>query len=690
MHGEGDCKVVILQVWCPRFSVSSLQQHPEEWTPSEGRSLQKNRFASLSDRHNFYKESPMPKRRTRFALLLSGCLFLFFGFDSSPGLAAENSAQQFWAFERLHHSQIPVVTNAAWARTPIDSFIAAAQQRAGLKPNPPFDRRRLIRRVYFDLIGLPPSPAEVEAFVSDPSPSAYEHLINQLLVSPHYGERWGRHWLDVARYADSMGYRYDDNTASSYAYRDFVIDAFNDDLPFDTFVRWQLAGDELAPDNPAALAATGFCAVGPKERNEGTAKNKLENRYNELDDIVTTTFNSMLALTVQCARCHNHKFDPISQREYYQLSKAFMSAERRELPLPNSPEQKKCLAYVDTTSQSAPSFVLRRGDFERKEDEVSLRFLEVVSKPGYQIEPAPAGAKTTFQRAALAKWITDPEAGAGHLLARVIVNRLWFYHFGEGLVRTPDDFGSQGDRPALPDLLDWLAQKLIADGWKLKSIHKLILLSAVYQQDSQPDETRAAIDPENRLWWQRRPLRLDAEVLRDSILAVSGKLNPTMHGPGVFLPVPPEMILSALGQSYPKAIEDGPAICRRSVYAFVKRTVPAPIIQTFDGPDTSASCGRRTQTTVAPQALLLMNDEFIRRRSRDFAVRVAAEAGQPPPLEVDRAFQLALGRAASADELERGRQFLEEQTAKHRGDSQAALTDFCQVLFGLNEFIYVE
>jgi hypothetical protein len=755
--------------------------------------------------------------------LFSWAALLFF--LAFSGVSADPAADH-WAFRPLNRPVIPQPVASNWARTPIDSFILKKQEAQGLRPNPELDRRGLLRRIYFDVIGLPPAPEEVESFVDDPAPDAFEKRVDQLLQNPHYGERWGRHWLDVARYADSMGYRFDDNTPSAYAYRDFVINAINQDLPFDQFIRWQLAGDELAPDHPPALAATGFCAVGPRERDEGTARNRLETRYNELDDIVSTAFSATLALSMNCARCHDHKYDPISQREYYQVLKAFKPGRRTQVPMrtleeriqwaaweqereasdrafaswrrensarlapilaesleplleesrrleavfaekysgtvPNDPQKLAQLvreqgrdvlsqeqhrryqqlerdlekkteqtihdrnlmreglpqelfeewaawrgrkakilaekprdpqlahAYVDAGVDPAPSHLLIRGDPDRKAEEVPLGFLQVLSAPGYEPAPAPEGAAGTFQRAALAEWLTDVDAGAGRLLARVTANRLWHFHFGEGLVRTLNDFGTQGEPPALPELLDWLAVALIESGWSLKAMHKLILNSAVYQQNNDDDAARAALDPENRFWWRRAPLRLEAEILRDSILAVTGRLNPVMHGPGVMLPVPPDLILSRLGQSYPTDIQDGPDTWRRSVYAFYKRTVPVPMFQVFDAPDGSSSCARRFQTTVAPQALLLMNDDFIRSRSRDFAKRLEMTSEREPARAVRHAFSLALSRSPTEQEVRRAMSFLETQTALHGGDAREALADFCQTLLCLNEFIYID
>lgn len=756
-----------------------------------------------------------------FVVLLCAVLLVLAG--SAAGQTAETGPH--WAFQPLQQTPTPrPMDEAGWARTDIDRFILARQEQAGLSPNPEADRVTLIRRAYFDLIGLPPSPEQIDAFIADPDPAAYDKLIGQLLASEHYGERWGRHWLDAARYGDSRGYRYDDPIPFAWAYRDFVIRAFNDDLPFDTFVRWQLAGDELEPGNPAALAATGFLAVGPAERDEGTDRNKLENKYNELDDMVSTTFTATLGLSMNCARCHDHKFDPIGIDEYYSVTTAFMTGQRQVRPMLTSeqeveyqaweasvdraqrdfarwkrdnraaiqaaldrhtqnqrqrietveqaflsalgndlpadqsiadaiqeqgpaligqaetrryaelvkqlgnqqrqiqrdpermrtglgpekfeqwdahqrtisrlqraePEVRKAQVFVEDTDQPEAGVILERGSIDHPGQSVVAGHLGVLTAADY----APPDldrpvANSTYQRAELAYWLTDVDHGAGFLLARVIVNRVWLNHFGQGLVRTPDDFGTQADPPALPALLDHLALELIDSGWSIKDLHRSIMTSAVYRQSTAHDDIRAELDPENRLWWRRSPRRMEAEILRDAMLAVSGELNPEMFGPSVYLPIPEEAIITRLGKAYPKDIADGPAIHRRSVYAFVMRTVPVPMFQAFDAADPSASCGRRIETTVAPQALFLMNSDFARRRSAGFADRLLAASADPAE-QIDLGFTLTLGRPATDQERGQSLAFLQAQRARHDGDAKAALTDFCQVLFSTNAFIFID
>ena len=421
----------------------------------------------------------------------------------------------------------------------------------------------MIRRLYFDLIGLPPTPQELDAIRADASSDWYEKLVDKLLANEHFGERQARHWLDVARYADSDGYEPDADRPGMYHYRDFVIRSFNSDLPFDTFVKWQLAGDEYAPQNPEALAATGFLAAGPVSvltiKDEGTPAERAQYRADEMDDMVSTVGSAMLGMTVACARCHDHKYDPIPTRDYYRMAAAFTSTKRigfswKSDKKSDEESDKKSdkemdafarpLGITDESASPVESFLFAHGDPTRHKEPVTVGFLSVLEPNGtpdrWLVKTKPAQAHTTFQRTALAEWLTDADHGAGRLLARVIVNRLWQHHFGEGLVRTPGDFGAQGERPTHPELLDYLATELIANGWHLKPIHRLILLSAAYRQDVAFDPAKSAIDPDNRLLWHRRPMRLESEALRDAILAAGGKLKLNLYGPSVKPFIPPE------------------------------------------------------------------------------------------------------------------------------------------------------
>jgi mono/diheme cytochrome c family protein len=879
-------------------------------------------------------------------------------------------ARKFWSFERLKQVQPPQVKDTAWPRTPADNFVLAKLEAASLAPNPTVDKRTLIRRAYFDLIGLPPSPEEVTAYLADESPHAYQKVLDRLLASPRYGERWGRHWLDLVRFAESHGFEHDYDRPTAYHYRDFVIQALNEDLPFDTFVKWQLAGDEFAPDNDLALRATGFLAAGVHSTQ--ITKNEVEkHRYDEMDDILSTVSTSMLGLTVGCARCHDHKFDPILQADYYRMLSTFTTTVRTEIELNLGPEayqhakaafdkehaplvvavekfEKEQLAdrfakwedagnakvdkykwqIVEATgvvsaggatftrqddgsylasgknadfdtytmtvrteltgitsvrlealadpslvksgpgragngnfalsdfritaapadgnsppvavklmnsratfeqkglpiaatidadeksawavdpqfgkdhaaafdterevgvtggtlltftlqfnnnkghnigrvrlalstaprgadlkadaigqtvvaalatprngrtpeqsaallkwyrttdaewiklnkqvtdhSQKAPkpnlvkvlasseglpavrlhsqgadflneTHFLRRGDPEQKEGVAPAGLLQVLTSPGQEsrwLVAPPQGWRTSYRRTALANWMTDSEQGAGHLLARVIVNRLWQHHLGRGIVATPSDFGHRGEAPTHPELLDWLAGELIRNKWQLKPLHKLIMSSAVYQEGSTIDEAKGRVDRENKLLWRRPIQRLEGEVIRDSLLAVGGVLDDRMYGPGT---------LDAASR-------------RRSVYFTVKRSKLMPMMQVFDWPDGLQGIAERGTTTIAPQALLLMNNPQVRIYARGFARRAAPAADTPLPDAVKAAYLIAIARPPSVDELADSLVFLAEQTSSYHAagkpnSRELALTDFCQSLMCLNEFAYID
>jgi hypothetical protein len=668
-------------------------------------------------------------------------------------------AREFWSFQPLRRGEPPQVKNHDWCRTPVDRYILAKLEGVGIPPNAPINKRPLIRRACFDLTGLPPTPEDVEAFLNDPAPGAYEKLLDRLLGSPHYGERWARHWLDVARFAESHGFEHDYDRPTAYHYRDFVIKALNDDLPYDTFVKWQLAGDEFEPDNILALTATGFLAAGVHSTQ--ITKNEVEkHRYDEMDDMSATIGTAMLGLTIGCARCHDHKFDPIPQRDYYQLVSTFTTTVRSEVEVNFDPERykkaraafeaeqkvrraalqkfeaeqlpvrsakwagvlwrpepigvfmawyrlhdadwRKLYKEVQDHSKQAPkipkalisseglppvrlhtqgsdffseTYFLNRGDPNQKEGVAPQGFLQVLTTgpdKNWRVEP-PKGWRTSYRRRALANWLTDVDHGAGHLLARVIVNRLWQHHMGRGIVATPSDFGTRGERPTHPELLDWLATQLIKHNWRLKPIHKLIMSSAVYMQSSQIDEAKASKDRDNRLFWHRPRHRLEAEVVRDNLLAVSGMLDPSMFGPGT--------------------LDEGSK--RRSIYFTVKRSKILPMMQVFDAPDALASLGERPTTTIAPQALMLMNNPNVRGYAKSFARRVAADAKIALEDAVRTAYLIALAREPGAEELADSVSFVKRQAESYEEASKPdssglAFADLCQALMCLNDFVYVD
>lgn len=882
--------------------------------------------------------------------------------------------RDFWSFRPLQPVAPPDLQNGIWGDSAVDRFILAAQEQAGLTPNPEASRAELVRRLYFDLLGLPPTPEQVASFVNDPAPDAYEQLVDRLLADPHYGERWGRRWLDLARFGESHGFEHDYDRPTAFHYRDFVIEAFNSGMPFDQFVRWQIAGDEFAPQDRLAQMATGFLAAGVHSTQ--ITKNEVEkHRYDEMDDMLSTIGTSLLGLTVGCARCHDHKFDPIPQADYYRLLSAFTTTIRSEVDLDFDPEwygkakteydrehapltvaveayerdvlpgkylewkaagsnlsqlaagwwapkietlessgkanfepqpdgsyllaganpdhdtwtvrftthrpqlqaiRIEALAHsslkrggpgradngnfaltnlqvairpvgkanaptqpvkltvaratfeqnglpvaaaIDDNTGSAwavdpefgkdhagvfvaaepfgfeggtevtltltfqnnvhhaighprfsfseqpdlpattgPAFgdrlydlltkptdsltdaerievlawfrtldsgwkqlddaraahaatepkprlqkvliateglpavklhtqaekeflptthFLKRGDPNNKDGEAHLGFLQVLM-PGPAAaerwrEAPPEGWRTSYQRRALANWLLDPQDGAGNLLARVIVNRLWQHHLGRGIVATPSDFGTRGEPPTHPELLDWLAGELLRHNWDLRPIHREILNSAVYRQTGVTDDARLAKDRENRWLWHRPRHRLEAEVIRDATLAISGQLDDRLYGPGT--------------------LDEGHR--RRSIYFMIKRSHLIPMMTVFDAPDGTSSIADRPQTTIAPQALLLMNNSQVRLAARALADRVAAESEQNSTSLVRHAFRVAVQREPSAGESADLSAFLDQQAISHgRGDRAAglnvALADLCQVLFCLNEFVYVD
>jgi cytochrome c553 len=879
----------------------------------------------------------------------------------------EPEAKQWWAFEPLKKTTPPAVKNEAWAKTAIDRFILAKLETAGIAPNPIASREQLIRRASFDLTGLPPTPEEVEAFVKDASADAWPKLIDRLMASPHYGERWGRHWLDLARFAESHGFEHDYDRPTAYHYRDFVIEAFNRNLRYDTFVKWQLAGDEYEPENPLALKATGFLAAGVHSTQ--ITKSEVEkHRYDELDDKLHTTTTAMLGLTLGCARCHDHKYDPLPARDYYRMLSTFTTTVRSEVeialdsaayakakeafdrehvPLSDavkkyeaeqlaagfeawqkseaakaqpvweilevesakSKEGSKLTIHPDgsllasdksakfdtytivakTTSRrlhsvrlealAHPSFpksgpgragngnfaltdlkieatpindpkakptavklknaratfqqaglpvaavidadpksawavdgqigkdhaavfdletpldaergflltftlsfnnndghqigrprlsiaggdipqdlraagalgkvrsllsiapekrtaeqkaallewykpqdagwaklnqirlahtakapqptktkilvateglpairlhtqgddflkethYLRRGDPDNKEGVADQGFLQVLMpSPDAQSrwqKPMPAGSRVSGRRKAMAEWLTDVDQGAGRLLARVMVNRVWQKHLGRGIVATPSDFGNRGEAPTHPELLDWLAQHFIDSGWDIQALHKLILTSAVYQQTSTNEEGKQKLDRDNKLFWKNPSRRLEAEVIRDALLAVSGELDPKMFGPGT---------LDERSK-------------RRSIYFTVKRSKLMPMMVIFDAPEALNGVAERPTTTIAPQALHLLNNANMRLYSRSFAKRIEGPSTEE---SVRLAYRNALGRSPSAEELKEGVAFIEQEMATYPASDadrrHKALADFCQVVMCLNEFVYVD
>ncbi len=605
-------------------------------------------------------------------------LFLVVNFLIAVGLWSASAADRsFWSFRALQVVE-PPEDPSGWAETPIDQFIAAKYREHGLTPNPAAERLRLARRASLDLTGLPPTPDAMERFLSEVDHElAWESLIDDLLASTHHGERWARYWMDVARFGESDGFEHDTDRSQAYHYRDFLIKAFNQDMPYDQFVRWQLAGDELAPDNPLALMATGFLVAGvfPTQLTEAEFESA---RYDELDDMSATTGVAFLGLSIGCARCHDHKFDPISEVDYYRLTSSFTTAIRSESEVSLDGEATKvllCSEGVNPLKHNAdgrgyPHFyeathILKRGDVKMKQEVATQDFIPVLMRPGkeashWQHEAPSEDSKLSYRRSALGRWLTDPEDGAGHLAARVMVNRVWQVHFGQGLVTTPNDFGTQGELPSHPELLDWLAHDLIAHGWKLKRLHKQIMMSAVYQLSTAHQAQAAAIDDTNTYLWHFTTRRLEAEAIRDSLLSVSGLLDPTPYGPGTL----------------------DTSMRRRSVYFTIKRSKLVSSMLVFDWPEHLVSIGQRVSTTIAPQALYFLNSP----QARQYAESLAARGK-----DIQGAYRIALNRPATAVEIDGGASFMRSQALHHPANQakQSAFVDFCQALLASNEFLYL-
>jgi hypothetical protein len=605
-----------------------------------------------------------------------------------------------WAFQRVKRPPVPAVKDRAWVANPVDAFVLARLEAKDLRPNPPASKRALIRRLYYDLTGLPPTPGEVEAFVADGSPDAYEALVERLLASPHYGEKWGRHWLDLVRFAETNSYERDNPKPFAWRYRDYVIRAFNQDKPYDHFVREQLAGDELADSTADALIATGYYRLGIWD-DEPT--DRLQARYDGLDDIVATTGQVFLGLTVDCARCHDHKIDPIPQKDYYRLVAFFQNINhyRNGGPTDVRPidtgragpaasrwrtrEQALCVTEAGRTAP--PTYVLLRGNPHVKGARVEPAFPVILGGRAPVLPAPPEGARSSGRRRVLADWIVS---GDNPLAARVMANRVWQYHFGRGIVRSPNNFGLQGDKPTHPELLDWLAVELVRQGWRLKPLHRLILTSNAYRMSSRGDRTALAADPANDLLWRFDMRRLTAEEIRDSILAVTGTLNPRMYGPGVYPAIPREVLASQSmpGKGWGKS---SPAEqSRRSVYVHVKRSLLTPLLESFDLAETDRSAPVRFSTTQPTQALHLLNSAFLNRQAALLAGRLRREAGDDAAKQVRRALFLATARPPTDAEVKRGMGLIAAFQEKDGASAKMALEYFCLLVLNLNEFVYLD
>jgi len=745
-----------------------------------------------------------------------------------PGLAISDDERSHWSFQPVQRPSVPEVQNPALVRTPIDAFLLAVLEGKGLSFGAEADRPTLIRRLYFDLTGLPPSPSAVDQFVHDRAPDAYERLVDQLLASLAYGEHWGRHWLDVVGYADSNGYSESDSPRKwAFRYRDYVIRALNDDKPWNEFLVEQLAGDELlsqplenlTPEQADQLIATGMLRMGPDGTSDGAVDQNLA-RNDVIANTIKIVSTSVLGLTVACAQCHDHRYDPISQADYYGLRAIFEPAydwknwrspdarlvslwndetrkqaaaaeaelqeitrqrnaeldqlvtqtfERELAKLPTEMQAAARLAHdasadkrsneqlelikqhpflnVDRSTvylylpdrltefnkrwderteaagkkKPAEDFVqclteipgqipttklFARGDSNSPKQDIAPGELTVLNAEGFTIASDDPQLATSGRRLAYARHLTD---GRHPLVARVLVNRFWLHHFGRGLVATPADFGILGQPPSHPELLDWLADDFMAGGWKLKRLHRTIVTSTAYRQSSQHRPEHDAVDPENRLLGRMPSRRLQAEMLRDALLATSGRLSDKVFGPPV--PITPDDVgqivvgadtRDSSGRPTGKVVDLGEDEFRRSIYVQVQRSKPLGLLETFDAPTMSPNCEQRASSTNAPQSLMLMNNAFVLQQADAMAERIEREVGGDLSAQFQRAWQMAYCRAPSASQLQAGVAFLGEQAAiiaaKPRAEPQAessapervALSNLCQALVMSNGFLYVD
>jgi hypothetical protein len=615
--------------------------------------------------------------------------------DRDERTTSVRAGRDWWSLQAVKRPEVPRAVRTDWTRNPIDAFILAKLEAIGMTPAPQADRRILIRRAYFDLLGLPPSEQEVSAFLRDQSPDAYERLISRLLASPHFGERYGRYWLDLARFAETSGYERDQEKPGAWKYRDWVVLALNEDKPYDKFVHEQLAGDELPDRDVQTVTATGFLRLGTWNDEPNDPQ---DYKYERLEDLVHVTTTAFLGVTVKCARCHDHKFDPIPQRDYYRIAAAFWPGpiEPRERALLGGPSRNELgydvLGWTDVTRSPADFHLLKKGEYNRPGPVVPPGALSMISTLDKPFPEPPPAAKTTQRRLNLAEWITDPK---NPLSARVYVNRLWQHHFGRGLVSSANNFGFNGQKPSHPELLDWLADEFVRGGWQSKRLHFLMMTSRAYQQSSvhPAQESFATKDPDNQFLWRGTRRRQDAEALRDAILASSGRLDLRMGGPS-FRPAISQEALEGLSQKgrdfVPSpASEQG----RRSLYLYSRRGLVAPLLTTFDFCDTTQPCGQRDVSVVAPQALALMNGAFALEQSQAVAERVAALAGQDRAARASAAWWIVLARDPSKTELEAAMGHIERQRQQFRGDPSAdslALASLCHVLINSNEFIFVD
>jgi hypothetical protein len=612
-----------------------------------------------------------------------------------------------WAYRPLVRPPLPAVKETVWPRGPIDRFILADLEERSLQPQPPADRVTLIRRLYFDLLGLPPSPQDVDQFLADDSPDAYERLVERLLASHHYGERWAQHWLDLARFAETDGFEHDKIREKAWRYRDWVIEALNADMPYDRFVELQVAGDQLRPDDELAAVATAFCLAGPDMPD---INSQVERKHNVLNELTATVGSALLGLQFGCAQCHDHKYDPISQADFYRLRAVFDSAV----------ELKKNVSLTVLKEMKKPpeSHLMLRGDWQRPGPVVEPAYPRIANSSGDRLlsdaERLRREGVANPRRLALARWLTRDDHP---LVTRVIANRIWQHHFGEGLSRTPSDFGVMGDPPTSEELLDWLATELVRRRWSLKAMHRLIVTSATYRQASRAtdDESQKKLavalesDPSNYRLTRFPRRRLSGEEIRDAMLAAAGVLNTEARGPGVMPPLPPELKETLLNGQW-RVDPDRSQHDRRSVYVFARRNLRYPLFDVFDRPDANASCPRRSRSTTATQSLTMINSELTLHCARRLAGYVLGHAEANVDARIRLAYRRTLTREPTVDELRLAGEFLTSQTAAINADGRsasqlalpqpvpenvssaesAAFVDLCLALLNTSEFVYVD
>ena len=679
-----------------------------------------------------------------------------------------------WSFQPIKRSELPVVQDSSWLRQPIDTFVLAKLENYKLHPAATATPADLVRRAYMDVTGLPPAPEVVAQWCRNWDEASYERMVDQLLADPALGERWARTWLDVVRFAETNSFERDNPKPNAWKYRDYVINAFSSDKPYDQFVREQLAGDELKVVTPASLTATGYYRLGIWDDEPA---DPLQARFDEYDDILTTTSQAFMALTLNCARCHDHKIDPLTQKDYYsmvallrdvtsyadrgdqtsnnqldlveEIGKRYeqLQSERKETEKQIRKIEQAAIVKMEATDQRATegdgrkkvlreklqqhvdeatwdeyeklktiekelserqrdlpprervlglakcdveppaTHVLTRGSPHAEADEVQPAFPKLLGGGVPTVPPTAPGARSAGRRKLLADWLTSKD---NWMTSRVIVNRVWLYYFGRGIVRSPNNFGLMGETPTHPELLDYLAWDLMEHGWSLKRLHRMILLSNTYRMSSAADAKSLAQDPRNDLFWRQNVRRLSAEQLRDTVLAVTGQLNEQQYGESMYPTLSAEVLASQSrpGSGWEKSADADQA--RRSVYIHVKRSLAVPMLSAFDFPDTDTTCEARFLTTQPGQALSMLNSDWMQEQAAALLRRVQREAGEDLRAQASRCLELAVGREGSDEDVAELMDLVARLKSKNGLEEEAARRAMCLVVLNLNQFLYVD